>query len=206
MEAFEPETSLQDIAGRILAEAALRRNEERPFLIALDGRCASGKTTLAARLQVACGCGVVHLDDFFLRPEQRTRERYAAPGENVDHERFLAEVLLPLRRGETAVYRPYDCAGQRLADPVRAEPSPILVAEGSYSCQAALWPHYDLRIFLTVPPEEQLRRILARNGAQAAKVFRTRWIPLEERYFSAYRIAERCDLRFEPRVDFSPPA
>lgn len=185
------------MAARILREIELRRAGARPFLIALDGRCTSGKTTLAARLQAACGCGVVHLDDFFLRPEQRTRERYDTPGENVDHERFLTEVLLPLRRGEAAWYRPYDCANRRLADPIRVEPSPVLVAEGSYSCHSALWPYYDLRIFLTVPPEEQLRRVAARNGPQAAEVFRTRWIPLEEQYFAAYQIAERCDLCFE---------
>ncbi|MGN1003224.1 MAG: uridine kinase, partial [Oscillospiraceae bacterium] len=128
-----------DAAARILREIAQRKAPDRPFLVALDGRCASGKTTLAARLQAACGCGVVHLDDFFLRPEQRTKERYATPGENIDHERFLAEVLLPLRRGEAAVYRPYDCARQALGDPVRVEPSPVVVAEGSYACHSALW-------------------------------------------------------------------
>lgn len=185
------------MADRILREIERRGPHTGPVLVALDGRCASGKTTLAAQLRAACGCGVVHLDDFFLRPEQRTRERYETPGENVDHERFLSEVLLPLRRGEAVQYRPYDCAAQRLADPVRVEPSPVLVAEGSYACHSALWPCYDLRVFLSVPPEEQLRRIAARNGAQAAEIFRTRWIPLEERYFSACRIADRCDLCFE---------
>lgn len=184
-------------AEKILREIERRKTPGRPFLVALDGRCASGKTTLAARLQAACGCGVVHLDDFFLRPEQRTKERYATPGENIDHERFLAEVLLPLCRGEAAEYRPYDCARQELGDPVRVEPSSVVVAEGSYACHSALWPYYDLRVFLTVPPEEQLRRITARNGAQGAEVFRTQWIPLEEQYFSAYRIAEKCDLCLE---------
>ncbi len=189
--------SPQAMADRVLREIERRKENPGPFLIALDGRCASGKTTLAARLRAACGCGVVHLDDFFLRPEQRTRQRYETPGENVDHERFLAEVLLPLRRGEAAEYRPFDCSAQRLGGPVRVEQFSVIVAEGSYSCHSALWPCYDLRIFLTVPPEEQLRRIAARNGAQAAGVFRTRWIPLEERYFAAYRIAQRCDLCFD---------
>ena len=101
------------------------------------------------------------------------------------------------------MYRPYDCASQALGAPVRVEISPVVVAEGSYSCHNSLRPHYDLRVFLSVPPEEQLRRITARGGAQAAEVFRTVWIPLEERYFSACQIAARCDLRFDTRVDFS---
>ncbi|MGN0968424.1 MAG: uridine kinase, partial [Oscillospiraceae bacterium] len=134
------------LTTQILREIKQRKVENRPFLVALDGRCASGKTTLAAHLQAVCGCGVVHLDDFFLRPEQRTQERYATPGENIDHERFLSEVLLPLRRGEAAEYRPYDCAHQTLGDPIRVEPSSVVVTEGSYACHSALWPWYDLRV------------------------------------------------------------
>ena len=38
-------------------------------LVAIDGRCAAGKTTLAASLQAQLGCNVFHMDDFFLRPE-----------------------------------------------------------------------------------------------------------------------------------------
>jgi len=68
--------------------------------IAIDGRCASGKSTLGAFLQKETGGNLIHMDDFFLRPEQRTKERYATPGENVDHERFYEEVLVPLQNGE----------------------------------------------------------------------------------------------------------
>ena len=47
------------------------RESGQRLLIAVDGRCASGKTTLAASLERETGCNVVHMDDFFLRPEQR---------------------------------------------------------------------------------------------------------------------------------------
>ena len=36
------------------------------------------------------------MDDFFLRPEQRTEERLKEVGGNVDRERFLEEVARPL--------------------------------------------------------------------------------------------------------------
>lgn len=169
----------------------------RPLLVAIDGRCASGKSTLAARLQKACGCAVVHMDDFFLRPEQRTRERYETPGGNVDHERFLSEVLQPLQQGKAARYRPFDCWAQRLTAPVCIEPAPVLVVEGSYSCHPELWSYYDLRIFLTVSPETQMQRIENRDGSEYAGVFRTKWIPLEEAYFSACNLANKCDFCFE---------
>lgn len=188
------------IAAAILERAKRLPQDRRPILIAIDGRCASGKTTLAARLRGLSGCGVVHMDDFFLRPEQRTRERYDTPGGNVDHERFLAEVLLPLREGRSAEYRPFNCRTQRLEAPIVQAPAPLVVAEGSYACHPKLWNCYDLRVFLTVNPEEQMRRISARNGTEYAAIFRDKWIPLEEQYFAAYQIERRCDCSFAARA------
>ena len=161
--------------------------------VAIDGRCGSGKTTLASLLQAHYDCVVIPMDHFFLRRSQRTPERLATPGENVDHERFLEEALLPLRKGERFSYRPFDCSRMELAAPVTVTPGALTVIEGSYSCHPALWDHYDLHIFLTVSPEEQMRRLILRNG-DYAQVFRQKWIPLEEQYFTAYRLEQHCDL------------
>ena len=57
-------------------------------LLAIEGGSASGKTTLSQLLSRIYGCTVFHMDEFFLRPEQRTPERLAEPGGNVDRERF----------------------------------------------------------------------------------------------------------------------
>ena len=164
-------------------------------LVAIDGRCAAGKTTLANRWGAAFGWSVAHLDDFFLRPEQRTPQRYTAPGENVDHERFLAQVLTPLRQGQTPVYQPFDCHAMALGPAVSLPVTSVVLIEGSYACHPSLWDSYDLRLFMTVDPSTQLRRILARNGPETARVFQDRWIPLEERYFAAFQVEQRCDLR-----------
>ena len=150
----------QMVSAVLQAVQALPQSRQ-PLIVALDGRCASGKTTLAALLQQQTGCSVVHMDHFFLRPEQRTRERLEQPGGNVDYERFLAEVLEPLRAGKDCSYRPYDCKQQKLAEPVAV----------------------------------RQRRIERRNGPQGLEMFRQRWIPLEERYFSTCRVEERCELR-----------
>ena len=162
-------------------------------VVAIDGRCGAGKTTLAARLQAHYNCTVIPMDHFFLRPEQRTPDRLAVPGENADHERFLEEVLLPLSKGAPFSYRPFDCSRMELAFPVSVSPGKLTIVEGSYSCHPELWAHYDLRIFLTVEPGEQMRRISARNGAYA-QVFQQKWIPLEESYFTAFDLETRCDL------------
>lgn len=183
---------------RLVAAIRPLQLSRQRVIVALDGRCGSGKTTLASQLEKELHCTVFHMDDFFPRPEQRTQERLSKPGENVDHERFLAEVLLPLRNAQPSItYQPYLCAQQQLGQPVRIVPGQLILVEGAYACHPALWAYYDLRVFLSVVPEEQMRRILKRNGPVKAEQFRQRWIPFEESYFKAYHIPARCDLCLE---------
>lgn len=164
------------------------------LIVAIDGRCGSGKSTLAAALQEQYGYPVVHMDDFFLRPEQRTAERLATPGENVDHERFLAEVLSPLAAGEPVTYRPFSCKTMTLSDPMALPCAAVTVVEGSYACHPTLRDYYDLRVFLDVDGKTQMDRILRRSGPEKAEEFRRRWIPLEELYFNSLDVAAHCDL------------
>ncbi len=180
----------------IVAEVIAQYRTGQRLLVAIDGRCASGKTTLAKALQKRLPCEVIHMDHFFLQPWQRTRERLDAPGENVDHERFLQQVLEPLEQGKQVCYQPFDCKRMELGEPVQVEDKPIYIIEGAYACHRLLQEYYDLRIFLSVSSEEQLRRIILRNGASGAEQFKTKWIPMEERYFEAYGIADLCDYCF----------
>ena len=183
-------------------DARLRRGE--PFRVAIDGNCAAGKSTLAALLNRVYGCPVIPMDHFFLRPDQRTPERLAEPGGNVDYERFAQEVLRPLLKTGRACYRPYDCGTRMLADPVEVPPAPFWVVEGSYSLHPTLRDGYDLKVFLSVEPEEQLRRIERRNGPAMLERFRHEWIPMEERYFSTYAVRSGCTLHFPEDRELPP--
>ena len=171
----------------------LMADRER-VLIAIDGGSASGKTTLGALLQSIYACPVFHMDDFFLRPEQRTPERFSELGGNVDRERFLSEVLLPLREGKAVDYRRFDCKTFTIASPRRIEPGRLNIIEGAYAMHPDLAPYYDLTVFLAVSAEKQRERILKRNAPAQAELFFDRWIPFEQRYFAALNVPERCDL------------
>lgn len=83
----------------LLCELDGRLAQGRRTTLAIDGPCGSGKTTLAALLTQLYDCPVFHADDFFLRPEQRTPERFAQPGGNLDRERLREEVLCRCTRG-----------------------------------------------------------------------------------------------------------
>lgn len=166
------------------------------LIIAIDGRCGSGKTTVADELSKIYDCNTVHMDHFFLRPEQRDAARLAIPGENIDHERFLSKVLIPLRNDGKFSYRPFDCSAGSLGEPIFIFEKKITVIEGTYSCHSSLRDYYDLRIFLSVSPEKQSERILLREGEEKAQIFKSKWIPLEEKYFATLDIEGEFDCVF----------
>ena len=51
------------------------------------------------------------------------------------------------------------------------------------SCHERLEAYYDMKVFLTIDPIEQIQRIEKRNGSEKAVEFQKKWIPLEELYF-----------------------
>ena len=178
----------------IMRESARMKNEKNRVIIGIDGRCAAGKSTLARELSLVLPCVLFHMDDYFLPPEKRTMERLSAPGGNVDHERFHTEVALPLFRGDKDIsFGRFDCKTGSFSR-TSVEVQDIAVIEGSYSMHPEIDHIYDLRIFLTVDPAEQMKRIKKRNGEKGAEAFRDKWIPMEERYFLAFGIKDKCDI------------
>lgn len=175
---------------------------EKPFLLAIEGRCGAGKTTMAERIRAKSGCAVIPMDHFFLRPDMRSEERLREPGGNVDYERFQEEVLVPLEEGRPFSYRPFSCRIQAFAKPICITPGRLVVIEGSYSCHPRLFPYYDLSLFLDIDFQEQLRRIEKRNGRDGLADFQEKWIPLEERYFRECGIAEKCSLYIHTESSF----
>ncbi len=166
-----------------------------PFIVAIDGNCGSGKTTLSALLEQLFSANVFHMDDFFLPPDKRTVARLACPGGNVDHERFLAEVLLPLKKGEDVTLRPFSCGENRFLPPRRVAYRPLNIVEGSYSLHPNLRPHYDLKVALRLDPGVQLKRLKAREADVTP--FIQKWIPLEELYFKGAGVFSAADLQID---------
>ena len=181
------EKTLQRICEKVDALQQTR------ILIAIDGSCTAGKSTLASKLEKRFDCNVFHMDDFFLRPEQRTPERFAEPGGNVDYERFRQEVLLPLGTGEPFSYRPYDCGTGSLKAPVAVIPKRINIIEGTYSQHPYFGDAYDVKVFLDISESRRKERILQRPAFLHKRFFEA-WIPMEQLYFAHFAIASHCDI------------
>lgn len=149
--------------------------EKEYVLCAVDGRRGAGTFALTDALQREFGCTVIRMDGFPLRPDQYTPQRMREAGGGVDHERFLTEVLVPLRAHLPFCYRPYDRKTQTYGEAIPVLPARLTVVEGVYACHPALRGYYDLRVFLD-------------DGSESRKD------TAGQRYFTGLRIPEHCDL------------
>lgn len=173
-----------------------KRLKKGSLFLAIEGGSASGKSTLGKMLTEIYDCTLFRMDDYFLRPEQRTAERLNEPGGNVDRERFLEEILIPASKGERVKYRPYNCTKRMLDDEITADITPLTVTEGAYSTHPELRGYYDMTVFLDISAEKQRERVIKRDPFMAERFF-NEWIPLEQKYFDAFDVKARCDLCIE---------
>ena len=176
--------------------------EERPMVIAIDGRAGAGKTTFSRNLRRLLNGGakaLVQMDDFFLPKELRSEERLASAGGNIHYERFIEEVLPNIGKKEPFKYRYFDCCTMDYGGEERVESPTLRVVEGSYSHHPAFGEYANFKIFLDIDPEVQNERICCREVSYIAERFQNEWIPMEEHYFDTYRIREKADfvMRYE---------
>jgi len=171
------------------------------ILIAIDGDAAAGKTTLAStlagRLQNEYEgekINIIPMDHFFLPQNLRTQSRLDEPGGNVHYERFKSDVLIFLLAHRPFAYRPFNCQIMDYDEPIHIAPASFNIIEGSYSHHPTLCKAYSFKLFVSIDPEEQMRRIIARNGEAMAKRFQNEWIPMEKAYHKAFGIKENSNL------------
>ncbi len=173
-----------------------------PYCVAaIDGRCGAGKSTLAKELKKRFDCNVIHMDDFYLPASLRTRERLEQPGGNVHYERFMEEIISPLDQLKrthnptiTFAYRVFDCHEMKFTKTTPVVAKPLTIIEGVYSMRPEFRFLYDTSLYLDISGELQKERLLSRVGKEAFLSFETRWIPMENRYFSHYHIEECCEF------------
>ena len=165
-----------------------------PLVVALDGRCGSGKTTLASALRAQFpACSLLHTDDFYLPSSQRVENWQQIPCANMDLARLCREVLEPACAGQSCLYRGYSCREGSYLPARQLLPQPLVILEGSYSHHPLLAQYESLRVFVTCSKAEQTYRLQAREG-ERYPAFAAWWIPLEEGYFAQYGIEAAADF------------
>ncbi len=196
-----------------LAEKIDGTRSAHPLRVAIDGRPASGKTTLADELAVALranGRDVIRATiEGFLHPRSQRYRRGIDSPEGCYHDSFdfdaLHRVLLdPLGPGgdgrfQSEVYdRDTDTA---LSPPVAtAAADAVLLFDGVFLLRPELIDGWDLRIFVSVPFEATLARARTRDltslgsAARIEQRFRNRYLPSQEYYFDTIRPTELADV------------
>ena len=170
-----------------------KQSTKKSVIVAIEGSSASGKTTFGNILKDIYDCNLFHMDDFFLQPHQRTKERFDTPGGNIDSERFLEEILIPLNKNQDVNYHKFRCSDMMLEKQNTVVFKSITIIEGAYSMHPDFQKYYDISAFLDISEGSQKERILKRNPDMADRFFGT-WIPLEHKYFDAFGIKEKCNF------------
>ncbi|SER20296.1 Uridine kinase [Microlunatus flavus] len=151
--------------------------------VGIDGKGASGKTTLAERVAAAVpGAVVVHVDDF-ARPSVETWER----------ERFVGQVLQPLLAGRPGRYERWDWGTDASLGWATVPVGVPVVVEGVSSTDVRLGVPWDVTLWVDVPREVRLARALARDGEGMREQWVGRWMPAEDAYEAAQRPQQRVD-------------
>ena len=123
MHLISPEELTSAIADRLARQSAV--------LVALDGRCGSGKTTLAEQLAERFPQSItVHTDDFYLPPSRRVTGWEKIPCANMDIQRLRDEVVAPARAGQAFSYQAYSCREGAYLPPRPLGPAPLVIVEG----------------------------------------------------------------------------
>jgi uridine kinase len=196
-----------------LAEAVAMVRVAHPTRVAIDGRPAAGKTTLADELCAVLreqGREVIRasIEGFLLPRAQRYRRGVDSP-EGCYHDSFdydaLRRVLLhPLGpngdlRCQNAVYdKPTDSAVPPHLTTVSADA--VLIFDGVFLLRPELIDQWDLSIFVSAAFDRTLERARIRDRAlygSAADVerrFRNRYKPSQEFYFATARPTDHADF------------
>lgn len=165
-------------------------------IVAIDGQAASGKTTAAEYLGKYFEGNVIHMDDFFLPFSLRTEERMEQPAGNIHFERLIEQVCEPLKAGCKFEYIPFDCSTGGFKESISMEPKQVTIFEGAY-CTYPGKISYDIGVFFKCSEAVQYQRVLKRNGPEKLETFKSRFIPMENKYFAAFQVPESAELLFD---------
>ena len=188
---------IKEITQKI--EPLLSNLEKDKIIISIDGMTGAGKTTLTQELSEKLNAQIFHADDFLLPPSLRTEERYNEPGGNIHYERMKEEVIDKIKEGkinDVIKYKPFNYIIQDFGEEIYLKMNIINIVEGSYCLNPYFGKYYDICIFMKINEKKQIERLTKREPIMIND-FINKWIPLEKKYHEAFKLYDKCDIKFE---------
>lgn len=177
---------------RLIQFQCFLKQQASKSIIALEGRCASGKTTLCQALEEKYT--ILHLDDFFLPTIRKTKERLNEIGGNIDYELVL-ETLIQIRKAyqnqQKKVTLQIFCCSTQTYTNREIELKDGVIVEGVYAFHPYFRAQLDRFAYLEVDKDTQLTRIKQRKRALD---YLNVWMPLEEIYYKHIDVYAISDI------------
>ena len=165
-----------------LAEQILHTAKKQPFIVAIDGRSASGKTTFAKTLAHTLKTPLIHTDDIAW------------------HHSFFdwwplleKHILKPFKAGQVVNWTPEIWTTKGRSGAIVVPVTTILVAEGVSSSRLELSNYIDLAIWIETPSRVAEKRGLERDGPEKSD-FWFEWQAAEIPFFEQDKPWERAHI------------
>ena len=163
------------------------------IVISIDGPCGGGKTTLSKEIENKLSYNILHMDDFYLPFDKRDKNWMDIIAGHMDFDRLIETVLKPYKEKRKTSYISYDCHSDKYLQETPIELDKFLLIEGSYTSHPTLDKYVDVKIYVDIDKDEQVKRLTQRNPKVVDK-FLSMWVPFENKYFKELQIKENSDL------------
>lgn len=190
------------------------KNEDiskRIYIVGIDGLGGAGKSTIVNSLKLQLQNEnyhpyILHIDDFIhqkhIRYDNSKEEGECYYNIQWRYDYLVEEILSPIKRGNKIdkLIELYDKENDTyILQPIHIPHGSILILEGVFLQRKELKSYLDFVIYLDVPKEVRLNRVLARDvyicGLEDIKSkYERRYFPAEEKYTLEYCPIENADF------------
>jgi len=192
----------------LIAERVIREHGEQPYIVAIDGVDAAGKSILTGELaEELRDRGILVSEasiDGYHKPRavRMVRGRDSPEGfyrDSFNLESLRKHLLNPFRAGGEYRLHMFD---HRVDSPdpsmlYEFKPGTVLVFDGVFSLRPELRRYWDLTIYLSITEEESVRRGVERDPGDKEELcrrYKTRYIPGQRLYKAEAKPEETADM------------
>ena len=181
------------------------------YVIGVDGGTGAGKTTFVKSLKLNLNqkgykCNILHIDDFItprnVRYNDSNEEWYCFYNLQWRYDYLLEQILKPIKlnsefENTIEIYnKENDNYNKKSLSLKQGE---ILIIEGVFLQRPIIKEYFDFMIFIDVPQEIRLKRVLKRdiyigNEYDIKSKYKRRYFPAEKIYFSECSPKENADF------------
>lgn len=185
-----------DLADILKAIDDLRPTVPR-IVVAITGFGGAGKSTLSRALVEAVPGSVRLRGDDFLDP---MRSHLRSPDwDGVERNRIRSEVIEPFRRGEPAIYRPYDWNVGSLGPETTLPEATVLIVDAIALLHPDLEGCFDLTVWVDVDLETAAKQGIQRDrqaGNDHDALWNEVWVPNDREFAETYDPVGQADLLY----------